>query len=286
PDAARRSDIARAARRTSAVMRTTGVFGGKEAPRRSSAFTIAPPEFVDLVVPSGGTAFMFPGQGSYDGRTLRELYDYMPHFDSYFEAADEVARKHFGHSLFPLVRGESLARHDEQLKACPDLDQLGIFLTDVLIAEALEEKSVRPDVLVGHSFGELAALAAAGAFDVPTDLEIVAQRVLALRTLPADTGAMLALSCSSERARTLLDSLELSSVTIAVINHPKQTVVSGARHDLARIQAAAPGLGISATLLKSRYPFHSPLLQPAAERFATALRGLTFRTPRRQVYSP
>ena len=294
PDPPRRSRASRASlalrssstERESGVRRTTGVYVAKDQIRRSSAHIVAPPEYMDLVVPAGGTAFLFPGQGSYDGKTLRELYDLMPHFDAYFEQADEIARRHFGFAFYPLVRGESIARHDEQLKACPDLDQLGIFLTGVLMAEALEEKSIRADILVGHSFGELAALAAAGAFDVATGLEIVAQRVHALRSLPGDAGAMMALSCAPERARTLIESLGLGSVTISVINHPKQTVISASRADLARVQAAAPGLGISATLLKSRYPFHSPLLQPAAEQFAAALRELPFKTPRRQVYSP
>ena len=156
----------------------------------------------------------------------------------------------------------------------------------MLLAEAVQEKGVRFDVLIGHSFGELPALAVAGAFDVPTGLEIVAQRVLALRAVADDAGAMLALSCAPERARALVETLELASVTLAVINHPRQTVLAGPRTELARVEAAAPDHGTSATLLKSRYPFHSPLLSAAAERFGTALRGMTFSAPRSQVYSP
>src|SRR6185503_6058843 len=155
-----------------------------EPVRRSGAFVGPLPEFADLVVRDRGIAFVFPGLGSYDGRVLRELYDYMPYLDEYFEQADAVARQRFRQSFLPLIHVASLAEHDEYLRRCPDLEQLGIFLTGVLLAEALQEKSVRADVLVGHSFGELAALATAGAFDVATGLEIVAQRVLALRSLP------------------------------------------------------------------------------------------------------
>jgi acyl transferase domain-containing protein/NAD(P)-dependent dehydrogenase (short-subunit alcohol dehydrogenase family) len=275
-----------AAFRARGAFRASGAFPPHESPRRSSSFTGPLSDFADLVIPEGGVAFTFPGQGSYDGRLLRELYDYLPHYESYFEQADEVAQRHFGESFLALARATSADEHDASLARCHDLDQLGIFLNGVLIADALHEKGIRPAVLMGHSFGELAALAVAGAFDVETGLEIVAQRVLALRSVPVELGGMLALSCPPERARELLAALGVGAVTLAVVNHPRQSVLSGPDGELKRIEAEAPKHALSATRLESRYPFHSPLLAPAAERFGAALRELTFSVPRVQVYSP
>src|SRR6185503_16619193 len=91
------------------------------------------------------------------------------------------------------------------LQKCPELDQLGIFLAAVMAAEALIERGVQPDVLIGHSFGEVAALCAGGAFDVMTGLEIVVARVNALRDSAYGDGAMLAVSTRPDRVRALLD---------------------------------------------------------------------------------
>ena len=284
-------------RRSSAARRVSGTVGSSNGQRGSGAF--APnvrrrsgvlsgpmPEFAELTIADGGTAFTFPGQGSYDGRTLRELYALMPQCEVYFEQADSVARRYLGQPFLPLVRSKSLAEHDEHLRRSQDLDQLGMILSGVLIAEALQERGVRPDVLMGHSFGEVTALAAGGAFDMTTAFEIAAQSVLALRTAP-DVGGMMALSCAPERAHALIESLGLtSSITFAIINQPRQTVIAGSRAALTRIEAAAPRHGISPTTLASRYPFHSPLLAPAAERLHTALRQYTYSAPRIQVYSP
>ncbi|HYX25522.1 MAG TPA: SDR family NAD(P)-dependent oxidoreductase, partial [Thermoanaerobaculia bacterium] len=141
-----------------------------------------------------------------------------------------------------------------------------------------------PDLLVGHSFGELAALGAAEVFDLATGFEIVCQRVLALRAARA-TGAMAALACGPERTEELLRQLG-RAVEIAVLNHPRQTVVSGPRQDLEALAALAAAQGVTLTVLKSPYPFHSSHLAPAVERFAASLRGCEFRPPRVPVYLP
>jgi acyl transferase domain-containing protein len=201
--------------RATGAHRVTGIFPISEPARRSGAFVGPLPEFADLVVRDRGIAFVFPGLGSYDGRVLRELYDYMPYLDEYFEQADAVARRRFRQPFLPLIHATSLAEHDEYLRRCPDLEQLGIFLTGVLLAEALQEKSVRPDVLVGHGFGELAALATAGAFDVATGFEIVAHRALALRALP-EAGGVEALAGATARYRGALGALSFATPRMQV----------------------------------------------------------------------
>src|ERR1044072_9123282 len=122
-----------------------------------------------------GPTFTFPGQGSYSQPVLRELYSSFPQTVPYFERADEISREILQGEFLALVTSDSTKTHDERLEACPNLDQVGIYLTEVLIAKLLIEAGVHPALLVGHSFGELAALATAGVYSIETGLRIVCQ---------------------------------------------------------------------------------------------------------------
>src|SRR6476659_6324594 len=115
--------------------------------------------------------FLFPGQGSYDGEALHELYHGYPETVPDFVLADEIARRCLGESFLPLVTATTPERRRELAGASPDLQQLGIFLAGIEMARRLERHGIRPALLVGHSFGELAALGAAEVFDLATGLE-------------------------------------------------------------------------------------------------------------------
>jgi acyl transferase domain-containing protein/NAD(P)-dependent dehydrogenase (short-subunit alcohol dehydrogenase family) len=219
--------------------------------------------------------FTFPGQGSHSYTVLRELYNSYPQTRPYFQQANSTGRELLGGDFLSLVTAASVAEHDERLKDCPDLDQIGIYLTEVLIARILIESGVKPALLVGHSFGELAALATGSVYSIETGLKIVCQRVLALQSL-GNPGAMAALSCDLERARQFIAEMENTSIEISVINHPRQTVLSGKLSELEALRPFVNRKGVSLTLLKSRYPYHSTLLANAVEPFQTALKAFDF----------
>src|SRR5689334_11172487 len=121
----------------------------------------------------GKLVFTFPGQGSYHAAVLEELFQRYP-YGPQFEAADRTSRRILGHEFLPLVAGNP-ANREQALKDCPALDQVAIYVTDVLIADVLMNAGIRPDLLLGHSFGELAALAAGGAYSFETGLKMVCQ---------------------------------------------------------------------------------------------------------------
>ncbi|MDX1546003.1 MAG: SDR family NAD(P)-dependent oxidoreductase [Rhodothermales bacterium] len=226
--------------------------------------------------------FTFPGQGSYRYGVLRELFTDFPETAPHFARADAVARRFLGHAFLPLAEAETQDAHDRYLARCPDLDQLGIYLTEVLLAALTRRQGLGPDLLAGHSFGDLAALAVAGAYPVETGLKIVAQRVLALRGVETE-GRMAALSCSPERAQALLAEAGAGRIEVSVVNYPKQTVVSGPPERLEALRAVAARQGVMVTLLQSRYPFHSSYLAGAVAPFRTALYAHDFRAARTPV---
>jgi acyl transferase domain-containing protein/NAD(P)-dependent dehydrogenase (short-subunit alcohol dehydrogenase family) len=228
-------------------------------------------------------AFLFPGQGSYDASFLHGLYTGAPETVPAFVQADAAARRLLGEPFLPLVTAETPERRQELAAASPDLQQLGIFLAGLLTAHLLERRGVRPDLLVGHSFGEIAALGAAEVFDPAAGVEIVCHRVLALRAARTE-GSMAALSCAPGRVEELLRKLGRPAVEIAVLNHPRQTVVSGPRGDLEALAPLAAAHGVSLTFVKSLYPFHSSHLAAAVDRFAASLRAYDFAPARVPVY--
>jgi acyl transferase domain-containing protein/NAD(P)-dependent dehydrogenase (short-subunit alcohol dehydrogenase family) len=229
----------------------------------------------DVPETEGGVVFAFSGQGSYSRRLLRDIYLSYPQTWPYFCQANEATRLFLECEFLPLVTAASEEEHDERLKSCPDLDQIGIYLSSVLTARILMQYGTKPDLLVGHSFGELAALATAGVYTIEAGVRIVCQRVIALQAL-ADAGRMAAVSCSYERARESIDKLERHSLEISVINHPRQTVVSGTESDLDRLAEGLAEHRISLTLLKSRYPYHSSRLRRAVKVFNVFLRSYDF----------
>jgi len=230
-----------------------------------------------------GITFTFPGQGSYSYTILRELYTSFPGTSNYFHQANDIGRDFLKGDFLSLVSAASVKEHDERLSACPDLDQIGIYLTEVLIAKILIESGVKPALLVGHSFGELAALATGGAYSFETGLRIVCHRVLALQSM-AQPGAMAAISCDLERVRRCIAELGNDSIEISVINHPRQAVVSGKLSDLEALSTIANRQGISLTILKSKYPYHSSFLARAVAPFRAALEVCDFRPANVPVY--
>ncbi|WP_063004444.1 acyltransferase domain-containing protein [Nocardia salmonicida] len=145
-----------------------------------------------------------------------------------------------------------------------------------------------PDVLVGHSLGEIAALVAGGAFTVGEGAEIVYARSQSLR-MAADTGEMFAARCEAQRARALGDLMECDSLVVAVASGSHQTVLSGPLETLSRVETIVREAGLSGSRIPSPYPFHSPLLASVAEDFRQRLEtntNLSQRPLRRAVYSP
>lgn len=230
-----------------------------------------------------GTVFLFSGQGSYNPEVLRELYDRFHQTRRYFQIADQVSRQLLGQEFLAVIFAPSKDAHDRLLGANPDVTQIGTYLAGALIAGILMDRGLQPDLLVGHSMGELAALAASGVYSIESGLELVCRRVVALRSAGV-SGQMVAVTCGTERAKQILATLEPHSIEIAVINHPKQTVLSGLPADFERLDQILASQGISMTRVESPFPFHSSLLAAAVEPFRRKLSEFSFSSARIPVY--
>ncbi|GMU08967.1 SDR family NAD(P)-dependent oxidoreductase [Corallococcus caeni] len=253
------------------------------APRGVSR-TVRLPE-PGLPLPTNATAFLFAGQGTFEPALFLQLKALQPELREELGAVAEACRSQ-GIDVAPLLAAEDVAQVGRALDASPLLDQLGIFLSGVLGARWMERQGTRPDVFVGHSFGEIAAMTAAGALELRTGAEVVCRRIRALQTVRDDLGTLAAVALSEpETVRAVAES-GARSLEVAGRNHSRQTVVAGPREQLEQLRAFLERQGKGFTFISSRYPFHHPSLAPAVAAFRASLADLEVHPARGPIYSP
>jgi acyl transferase domain-containing protein/acyl carrier protein len=231
-------------------------------------------------------AVTFPGQGSYDAVALRAAFSRYPQVANVFKEIDAVSIERFSRSITDLILGERMPTLGELLADEPWVSQLVIYGADVAAYRVLTDFGLRPDVLVGHSLGEIAALIAAGAFSITDGAHIVATRVQVIQEQNLIDGRMAALSIDSRRAQALADLIGDPLFAIATENHDEQVVISGPSRAIDRALTIASALQIGAAELSSPFPFHTPLLQPAMSVFASQIKDFDQGHLRIPVYSP
>lgn len=239
------------------------------------------------------TVLVFPGQGAFYAGALHDTHHHYPAVAWVFERVEAVAQRRLGRSLIRAMWHEPQPI-EHWLRVDPDLLQLAIYTISVATYELLRTEGVKADLLLGHSFGEIAALTCAGVYSVELGAQIVCDRVESLALAAPGDGCMAALAANPEQVRGLLADFAhgrpvlapAAALAIAVENHGGQTVVSGARVEMDAFIELCRGQRYSAQRLHSSYAFHHPGLQRASELFAARLAAYPTAPPRLPVYSP
>ncbi|RSM75629.1 polyketide synthase [Amycolatopsis sp. WAC 01375] len=228
---------------------------------------------------AGAVAFLFPGQGSQRTGMLAELFVHFPELADVLRLAPDVAATTFPPRAFT---EEARAAQDEALKDTR-VAQPALGLVESAVCRLLADLGVRPDLLAGHSYGELAALSVAGAFDTPTLVALSRARARSIAEVAgADPGAMAAVKASREE---LVAALDHPDVVLANHNAPGQTVLSGPTAAVDEAVRVLRGQGIAAKRIPVACAFHSPLVAGASDVFAADLDNAEIGEPGTPVWS-
>lgn len=221
-------------------------------------------------------AYIFPGQGAQFSGMGLDLFEASGLAQEYFNQANDILG-------FPItdIMFEGEAEDLKQTK----VTQPAIFLHSVILSKVLGD-TFQPDMVAGHSLGELSALVANGTLNFEDGLRLVSQRALAMQKAcelqPSTMAAVLGLE---DHIVEEVCAAAKGIVVAANYNCPGQLVISG---DIPSIEAACEALkekgARRALVLPVGGAFHSPLMEPAREELAAAIENTTFNTPTCPIY--
>ncbi|MFY9243367.1 MAG: ACP S-malonyltransferase [Polaribacter sp.] len=221
-------------------------------------------------------AYIFPGQGAqFTGMGL-DLYEKFPLAQEYFEKANDI----LGFSITDIMF-EGTA---EQLKETK-VTQPAIFLHSVILAKVLGD-SFQPEMVAGHSLGEISALVANGVLSFEDGLQLVSKRALAMQKACEIAASTMAAIIGLEDAVVEETCAEIDGVVVAAnYNCPGQLVISGEMEAVEKACEILKEKGAKmAVILPVGGAFHSPMMEPAREELAAAIEATEFKKPTCAVY--
>ncbi len=231
----------------------------------------------------GKLAFLFPGQGSQYVNMLKDLCEVEPVVADTFREADEIMTPILGKPLtsYIYVDGdeESLKRAEAALRDTA-ITQPAMLTANVAMLRLMNKFGYSPDLVIGHSLGEYAALVASGVLTFAEALQVVSARASEMKKVSMDdNGGMAAVSAPLEEVEKVLASLNDYAV-IANINSPVQSVIGGSTTAIEKALTAFAAAGFQATKIPVSHAFHTKIVAPASGPLKNVISRMSLNTPK------
>jgi acyl transferase domain-containing protein len=220
-------------------------------------------------------AFMFPAQGAQYVNMGRDLYEAEPVFREHVDRCVEYLQPRLGLDLRKILYPESKDAEaaSEQLRQTR-FTQPAVFTVDYALAQLWMSWGITPAAMIGHSLGEYVAATLAGVFDLHDALALVAERARLTQELPP--GSMLAVHLSEAELRPWLH----EDISLAAVNAPQLSVVSGPIEAIARLADTFQAKGVGVQPLQTSHAFHSAMMEPVVPPFVEKVSDVPRRPPR------
>ncbi|MEN0057018.1 MAG: acyltransferase domain-containing protein, partial [Mucilaginibacter sp.] len=229
----------------------------------------------------GKVAFMFPGQGSQRINMARDLFVVFPAMRSLLKQHPEYEKVLFPNTAFEA----SLINEQKENIKDTRMAQPLLGIVDLAIANFLKSLGIVPDMVAGHSYGELPALCFAGAFAEDALVKLSAKRAQSIlnAVVDGDAGAMVAVNSSQEELLKVI--ADLKDVYPVNYNSPTQCVIAGSTPAIQHLMELLKTAKISFRKLEVACAFHSPLVAKSKELYQEVLSAVDFNNLSLSVWS-
>ncbi|KFY01909.1 hypothetical protein O988_02453 [Pseudogymnoascus sp. VKM F-3808] len=225
-------------------------------------------------------AFAFSGQGSLYSGIGRQLFESHPSFKADILRFDSIAQQQGFPGFLPLVDGTASDVDGVETVAA----HLALSCVQMAICRLWISWGVRPNLTIGHSLGEYAALQVAGVLTPSDVIYLVGTRAqLLARYCNQGTHAMLSIKASSDDLKTYLSG---STCEIACMNQPTNNVISGPNEEVNRLMLLFQSKGYECIKLGIPFAFHSAQVDPILEEFESAASSICYHAPTLPYISP